>query len=101
MGSADKKQLLLQAKFDDLAKEGGQRMITKVLEKKQKKIAQQEKKARPYAKGEFYSAEAGPSGPSTDGGGRRGRVEPRRDGRSWSGADVAGRGERPWKRPRT
>ncbi|KAG8844068.1 rRNA biogenesis protein rrp36 [Tulasnella sp. 330] len=89
---SEKKKILLRAKFDDLAKEGGQRMITTVLEKKQKKIAQQEKKARPYARGEFYRSD-GDGGASEEryaGGGdgrRKGRSEPRREGRPWKGND--------------
>lgn len=79
--------MLLEAKFEELAKEGGQRLVTKVLEKKQKKLAQQEKKARPYAKGEFYQAgRSAQEGSATDGG-RRGRSEPRRDGRAWNESD--------------
>ncbi|KAG9019401.1 hypothetical protein FRB90_002911 [Tulasnella sp. 427] len=51
---SEKRKLLLQTRFADMEAEGGQRKVKKFLEKKEKEIAQKEKKARPYAKGEFY-----------------------------------------------
>lgn len=47
--SAEKKELLTRAKFDALAKSGGNRAVKKAIEKKQKKVAQKEKKKRPFA----------------------------------------------------
>lgn len=46
---ADKKEMLLRAKYDALAATGGSRAVKKAMEKKQKKIGQKEKKRRPFA----------------------------------------------------
>jgi len=46
--SADKKRLLLNARYDAMAVEGGQRAIKKAIEKKQKKMSQKETKSRPF-----------------------------------------------------
>lgn len=45
----EKKELLTRAKFDALAETGGKRAVKKAIEKKQKKVAQKEKKKRPFA----------------------------------------------------
>lgn len=42
----------MQARYEAVAKEGGQRAVKKLIEKKQKKESQKEKRSRPYAKGE-------------------------------------------------
>ncbi|KAJ3516250.1 hypothetical protein NLJ89_g1241 [Agrocybe chaxingu] len=48
----DKQKLLVKARYDALAQEGGLRAVKKAIEKKQKKESQKEKRSRPYAKGE-------------------------------------------------
>ncbi|KAI5449389.1 rRNA biogenesis protein rrp36 [Naganishia albida] len=52
MKRADKKDLLLKARFQALEQEGGKRKVKKAIEKKQKKIAGKEKKSRPFARGQ-------------------------------------------------
>lgn len=52
MKDADKKDLLVKAKFEALAKSGGRSAVRKAIEKKQKKVGQKEKKRRPYVPGE-------------------------------------------------
>ncbi|KAG9100138.1 rRNA biogenesis protein rrp36 [Ceratobasidium sp. 370] len=47
---SEKRDLLLQAKFDDLAASGGQNAVRKAIDKRKKKLAQKEKKARPFSK---------------------------------------------------
>ena len=49
--TADKKELIVRAKFDALAESGGRGAVKKAIEKKQKKVAQKEKKKRPFAPG--------------------------------------------------
>ena len=44
-----KRELLLKSKFDALAKEGGQSAVKKAIERRQTKVAQKEKKSRPFA----------------------------------------------------
>ena len=44
---AEKRKLLVKARYDALAAEGGKRAVRKAIEKKQKKIGQKEKKSRP------------------------------------------------------
>ncbi|KAJ6621701.1 hypothetical protein B0H10DRAFT_2017111 [Mycena sp. CBHHK59/15] len=51
MKEAEKKELLVRARYDALAAEGGKRAVKKAIEKKQKKLGQKEKKSRPFAKG--------------------------------------------------
>ena len=41
----------MRAKFDALAESGGRSAVKKAIEKKQKKVAQKEKKKRPFAPG--------------------------------------------------
>lgn len=48
---ADKKELLLRAKYDALASRGGRGAVRKAIEKKQKKVSQKEKKKRPFFDG--------------------------------------------------
>ncbi|KAF9568431.1 DUF947-domain-containing protein [Agrocybe pediades] len=48
----EKQKLVMQARYEALAKEGGQRAVKKAIEKRQKKESQKEKRSRPYAKGE-------------------------------------------------
>ena len=48
---ADKRELVTRAKFEALAEAGGSRAVKKAIEKKQKKVAQKEKKKRPFAPG--------------------------------------------------
>lgn len=48
---ANKRELLIRARYEALAADGGKRAVKKAIEKKQKKIGQKEKKSRPYPKG--------------------------------------------------
>lgn len=48
----EKQKLVMRARYEALAKEGGQRAVKKVIEKRQKKESQKEKRSRPYAKGQ-------------------------------------------------
>ncbi|KAI0651924.1 hypothetical protein C8Q79DRAFT_922543 [Trametes meyenii] len=48
MKNTDKKALLLRAKYDALAEQGGRGAVRKAIEKKQKKVNQKEKKKRPF-----------------------------------------------------
>lgn len=45
---ADKRELLMKARYDALTAEGGKRAVKKVIEKRQKKIGQKEKRSRPF-----------------------------------------------------
>lgn len=45
---AEKRKLLVKARYDALATEGGKRAVRKAIEKKQKKVGQKEKKSRPF-----------------------------------------------------
>jgi ribosomal RNA-processing protein 36 len=49
-GTADKRDLLVRARYDALAATGGKGAVKKAIEKKQKKISQKEKKSRPFAR---------------------------------------------------
>lgn len=51
MKEKERRELLTRARHDALAAEGGKSAVSKAIDKKRKKIAQKEKKARPYAKG--------------------------------------------------
>ncbi|CAE6395718.1 unnamed protein product [Rhizoctonia solani] len=73
MKKSEKRELLLKAKFDDLAASGGQNAVRKAIDKRKKKIAQKEKKARPFSKAQAraFSQAGGSSGgnqSSTSGG---------------------------------
>lgn len=48
--TADKRDLLVRARYDDLAATGGKGAVKKAIEKKQKKISQKEKKSRPFTR---------------------------------------------------
>ncbi|KAG6849512.1 hypothetical protein H0H93_007866 [Arthromyces matolae] len=48
MKEANKRKLLMKARYDALASEGGNRAVKKAIEKKQKKIGQKEKRSRPF-----------------------------------------------------
>ncbi|KAG1786596.1 uncharacterized protein HD556DRAFT_1042783 [Suillus plorans] len=48
MKSAEKKELLMKARYDAIASSGGKRAVKKAIEKKQKKQSQKEKKSRPF-----------------------------------------------------
>ncbi|THH16826.1 hypothetical protein EW146_g3877 [Bondarzewia mesenterica] len=50
-----KKDLLLKARYDAVAAEGGRGAVRKAIEKKQKKISQKETKSRPFARSEAFS----------------------------------------------
>ncbi|CAE6467711.1 unnamed protein product [Rhizoctonia solani] len=72
--TAEKRELLLKAKFDDLAASGGQNAVRKAIDKRKKKITQKEKKARPFSKAQARAfSQTGGSGsdnrPSTSGSG--------------------------------
>ncbi|KZV77073.1 DUF947-domain-containing protein [Peniophora sp. CONT] len=70
---ADKKKLLLKARYEAMAAEGGKRAVKKAIEKKQKKISQKETKSRPFARGSV-------GGPST---GSKRSGEPREQDNGW------------------
>ncbi|GLB36115.1 putative rRNA biogenesis protein RRP36 [Lyophyllum shimeji] len=59
MKKSDKRDLLVKARYEALAAEGGKRAVKKAIEKKQKKIGQKEKKSRPF--GEKRRREGGDS----------------------------------------
>jgi ribosomal RNA-processing protein 36 len=46
---AEKKELLVKARYEALAATGGRGAVRKAIERKQKKIGQKEKRSRPYA----------------------------------------------------
>lgn len=50
--TADKKEVLVKAKYDALAASGGRRAVKKAMDKKQKKVSQKEKKKRPFGPGQ-------------------------------------------------
>jgi len=50
--TADKKELLMKARYEEIASTGGKRAVKKAIEKKQKKISQKEKKSRPFPAGQ-------------------------------------------------
>lgn len=50
--------MVVQARYEALAKEGGQRAVKRAIEKKQKKESQKEKRSRPYAKGEYSAKDS-------------------------------------------
>ncbi|CAE6458000.1 unnamed protein product [Rhizoctonia solani] len=70
MKKSEKRELLLKAKFDDLATSGGQNAVRKAIDKRKKRIAQKEKKARPFSKAQAraFSQASGSGKPSTSGG---------------------------------
>jgi ribosomal RNA-processing protein 36 len=45
---AEKKELLMKARYDAIASSGGKRAVKKAIEKKQKKQSQKEKRSRPF-----------------------------------------------------
>jgi ribosomal RNA-processing protein 36 len=47
---ADKKKLLLKARYDAMAAEGGKKAVNKAIEKKRKKQSQSETKSRPFSR---------------------------------------------------
>ncbi|KAJ3857820.1 hypothetical protein EV368DRAFT_29410 [Lentinula lateritia] len=53
MKKNEKRELLVRARYDSIAEQGGQRAVKKVIEKKRKKIEQKEKKTRPFEKDGF------------------------------------------------
>ncbi|KAF9475995.1 DUF947-domain-containing protein [Pholiota conissans] len=57
----EKQKVLVQARYEALAQEGGQRAVKKAIEKKQKKESQKEKRSRPYAKGEYSGKDERPA----------------------------------------
>jgi len=48
--TAEKKKVLLKARYDAMAAEGGKRAVKKVIEKKRKKLSQKETKSRPFSR---------------------------------------------------
>lgn len=48
---ADKKDLLMRARYEALEATGGKAAVKKAIAKKQKKIGQKEKKSRPFPRG--------------------------------------------------
>ncbi|OJA17160.1 hypothetical protein AZE42_00197 [Rhizopogon vesiculosus] len=48
MKASEKKELLMKARYEEIASSGGKRAVKKAIEKKQKKISQKEKKSRPF-----------------------------------------------------
>ncbi|THV07740.1 DUF947-domain-containing protein [Dendrothele bispora CBS 962.96] len=57
-----KKELLVKARYDALAENGGQSAVKKAIDKKRKKISQKEKKSRPFANRERHSLDSGDGG---------------------------------------
>jgi len=47
---ADKKKLLLKARYDATAAEGGKQAVKKAIEKKRRKQSQSETKSRPFSR---------------------------------------------------
>jgi len=47
---AEKKKLLLKARYDAMAAEGGKRAVKKAIEKRRKKLSQHETKSRPFSR---------------------------------------------------
>jgi ribosomal RNA-processing protein 36 len=47
---ADKKKLLLKARYDAMAADGGKQAVKKAIEKKRKKQSQSETKSRPFSR---------------------------------------------------
>jgi len=47
---AEKKKLLLKARYDAMAAEGGKRAVKKAIEKRRKKLSQSETKSRPFSR---------------------------------------------------
>jgi ribosomal RNA-processing protein 36 len=47
---AEQRQLMMQARYEALAKEGGAQAVKKAMLKRQKKVSQSEKRSRPYKK---------------------------------------------------
>lgn len=60
---AEQKDLFVRARYDALANEGGKRAVKKAIDKKQKKVSQKEKKARPFAKAPRKRPSEGTDGP--------------------------------------
>ncbi|EJT97780.1 DUF947-domain-containing protein [Dacryopinax primogenitus] len=52
MKRSEKKKVLLEAKFERLKEEGGQRAVGKALRKREKREGEKEKKSRPFVRGE-------------------------------------------------
>ncbi|KAG1745946.1 uncharacterized protein EDB91DRAFT_1345601 [Suillus paluster] len=48
MKASEKKELLMKARYEDIASSGGKRAVKKAIEKKQKKTSQKEKRSRPF-----------------------------------------------------
>ena len=48
--TAEKKKLLLKARYDAVAAEGGKKAVKKVIEKKRRKQSQKETKSRPFSR---------------------------------------------------
>ncbi|KAF9822135.1 hypothetical protein IEO21_00129 [Rhodonia placenta] len=67
--NADKKELLLRAKYDALAASGGRGAVKKAIDRRQKKTSQKEKKRRPFAPGQTvgHVRKRASSGPEDDG----------------------------------
>ncbi|KIK70929.1 hypothetical protein GYMLUDRAFT_66140 [Collybiopsis luxurians FD-317 M1] len=56
MKNTEKKELFVKARYGALAEQGGQRAVKKSIEKKRKKIAQKEKRSRPFTKTDSESS---------------------------------------------
>ncbi len=50
--TAEKKKVVMEARYEALAAEGGKRAVKKAIEKRQKKIGQREKRRRPQIREE-------------------------------------------------
>ncbi|KAK7468853.1 rRNA biogenesis protein rrp36 [Stygiomarasmius scandens] len=50
-----KKEILMKARYDAIAQNGGQSAVKKAIEKRRKKVSQKEKKSRPFAKDDARS----------------------------------------------
>ncbi|KZS96000.1 DUF947-domain-containing protein [Sistotremastrum niveocremeum HHB9708] len=78
MKQGEKKSALLRARYEAIAESGGSRAVKKIIEKKQRKIAQKEKKSRP-----FPAARDGRGGTGSEGQGlkRKRSDDPVRNGK--------------------
>ncbi|KAH9178929.1 hypothetical protein EDB89DRAFT_1929178 [Lactarius sanguifluus] len=48
--NAEKKKLLLKARYDAVAAEGGKRAVKKIVQRKRRKLSQNETKSRPFSR---------------------------------------------------
>jgi len=56
---SEQKEVVVRARYEALAAEGGQRAVKKTIEKKQKKMGQKEKRSRPFQSRDGYDGQEG------------------------------------------